>query len=287
MVRCLLVLVMLGLLGAAPARGDIPAALDHVFALVESRYTEYRATDFQAFCQAHGVAPDNAQNRRQFLRLHFLHDLMKGSGASNGARGGWLNIPYFWHWTNPNPRHGIHSLPDSTLLTQQRPAAPYRRYATRADIDRVPALYLGDLMTATPGYFHPRYGSFHTFGWCSEREMAYTALVTCWGFRAKVWQSGIHTSSRVLCRFQGTGGTALILEAEVDNTFAYIVWKTMAANTREDQWQADVGAGATIAWYNRKALSPEQHQALREHEVTLESTARIVGETMRGLGAAP
>ena len=151
--------------------------------------------------------------------IEFFHQLPTGSGAADGARGGYLGIPYFWHWIEPNPRHEIIILPDSVLLSTLSPPASYERYQSFADIDRLPALYLGDLVSEVPKYSHPICGAFFSFGWCSEREMAYVVLMRALGYPGKVKQSGIHTRSALWCSFRHVEGHTVILEAHVDNTF--------------------------------------------------------------------
>jgi hypothetical protein len=167
------------------------------------------------------------------------------------------------------------SLPDSSLLTGRSPPAPYERYATCADIDRVPVLFLGDLVTETPQYAYPECGSFYTFGWCSEREMAFTALMTAWGFDAKIWQTGIHTMSEVWCEFNKLDGTMTVMAARVDNTFASVMWEILPATTTVADWLKDMGAGTETGWYNRQARSRGQIDALRNIPVGDEARARI------------
>jgi hypothetical protein len=152
-----------------------------------------------------------------------------------------------------------------------------------ADIDRIPALYLGDLVSEKPGYLHPDCGTFFTFGWCSEREMAFTALFTAWGYPAKIWQSGIHTYSVVWCEFRTTSGSTVNLAAEVDTTFDSVTWREVPQGTQPDRWLEETGSGAQIDWYNRKARSQEQIDALQTIQVGAEARDRFRRLVRKGM----
>lgn len=278
-----LVVVILAGPWSPSAAASLPDFLADQFEEARSGYATFRQLDFEDLCARYGLDEANPDNRRIFLQVHFLHDLLTTTSASNCARGGFLGSPYFWHWIQPNPRHEIFVLPDTVPLTKVRSCAPYTRYATFADIDRVPALYLGDLVTEEPGYYHKDCGAFFTFGWCSEREMAYTALMTAWGFPAKIWQSGIHTYSMVWCEFIKSDGATIILEVEVDNTFDSIRWGEKVPASSQAQWLSETGSGAQVDWYNAKARAPEQMEVLRGLSVGKAAENRIRNLIQQGI----
>ncbi len=267
--------VVLVLFFSGNASASIPDFFDELFRESSIEYADFRNTEFGEFCSEHGLDPSYEKTREAFLRIYFVHDLLTTVGASNCARGGFLKIPYFWHWVEPNPRHAIVFLPNSVKLCESAPPAPYGRYKTRADIDRVPALFLGDLVSETPKYSHPDCGTFFTFGWCSEREMAYTAIMTAWGFQAKIRQSGIHTYSVVWNSFTRSDGTETVLEAYIDNTFDVVFWRKVSNTLRLAQWRNDIGAGTQIRWYNKKAQSHKQMESLGNTLVVDGSKTRI------------
>ena len=277
------VLTFLMLVSPSRTCASIPTFLDELFSEVRIEYSSFRESEYSGFCSANGLQPADDTNRPSFFRIYFLHDLLTTSNASNCARGGLLRIPYFWHWVEPNPRHDILALPDSVPLTSIPAQPPYQRYASFADIDRVPALYLGDLVTEAPGYHHPNCGSFFTFGWCSEREMAYTALMTSWGFPSKIWQSGIHTFSVVWCEFTTITGATKVMAAEVDNTFDSISWVEVPGTMPLDRWLEETGSGAQIDWYNNKARSRDQLEALGEIQVGDRAQARFRSRIQEGI----
>jgi hypothetical protein len=254
------------------AAASIPAFLEELLGEFQGAYVSYRESDFAALCASYDLDALDSGNLDTYTRISFLHDLLTTEGVSDCQRGGFLRIPYFWHWVDPNPRHRIIALPDSVLLASLQAPPPFERYATFADIDRVPSLYLGDLVSEMPRYWHPECGVFYSFGWCSEREMSYTALVTAWGYAAKIMQSGIHTQSRVWCEFARSDGGSRIIEAVIDNTFDLLSWE-IPESASLDTWLQDVGEGNQIAWYNRRARSLEETRALGD--VTVGERARV------------
>lgn len=238
-------------------------------------YSSYREDEYDAFCSAHGIEPGDSANSFNFYRILFLHDMLTTVSACDCARGGFLRIPYFWHWRDPNPRHRIFSMPDSVLLCEQDPPPQYGRYKTRADIDRVPTVFLKDLVSEEAGYFHTGCGSFFSFGWCSEREMSYTSIIVSWGYEGKIRQSGIHTFSAVWCFFTTDDGTLKPFVANVDNTFDSLRWQEVEDGISPEQWRSDVGKGTQILWYNQTARSGAQLEALEGIEVGGKAERRI------------
>ena len=64
----------------------------------------------------------------------------------------------------------------------------YKKYKSAADADRRPYLYLKDLVSKKNKYYHPECSGFYTFGWCSEREMAFNCLLAIMGYKCKIKQ---------------------------------------------------------------------------------------------------
>lgn len=250
-------------------------------------FTAAEAGAFASFCEVHGLDPTSASNEAAYHEVAFLHALLTGDGARDGVRGGLLQIPYFWHWITPNPRHDILLVADDRPLASTPPPDPYSRYATQADIDRVPVLYLGDLVAEQPRYRHPRYGPFETFGWCSEREMAFLSLMLTLGYDGKVVQEGIHVWTELWCEMTTVDGDTVVMTAHVDNTFATLRWRQQPEGTTLQRWRAQTGRGAQVDWYNRTARSPVQLDGLRGLEVGEGAAARIRARVSDGLTQAP
>jgi hypothetical protein len=250
-------------LAPRPVPGEaLPRYLEqlyHFFAEAEARRN---ASAYAALCRRFGISPADSSGRALFLRIHFFHDLLTGSGAADGLRGGFLGIPYFWHWTDPNPRHRILSLPDSIPLRDQPPPRGLERYASFADVDRIPSLFLGDLFAERPRYAHPETGPFYTFGWCSEREMAFLALMTLMGYTGRIVRAGIHVWTELLCTFPASEDSVRLV-ARVDNTFGTITWARFPEDRDPRAWQEEAERERLVRWYNHTARSPEQLGALR------------------------
>lgn len=242
---------------------------------------------FASFCEVHGLDATDTSNAVTYHEVAFLHALLTGDGARDGARGGLLQIPYFWHWTTPNPRHDIVLVADDRTLASNPPPEPYTRYATQADIDRVPVLYLGDLVAEQPRYRHPRYGQFETFGWCSEREMAFLSLMLAMGRDGKIVQEGIHVWTDLWFEMTSVARGTVIMTARVDNTFGEMRWHQLPEGTTLQQWRTQTGRGAQVDWYNRTARSPVQLDGLRRLEVGEGAAARIRARVSNGLTQAP
>lgn len=258
------------------ANASIPELFNGILNDVQEEYFQIRSSEFESLCTSHGLDSANARNREKFLQIHFLHDLLTTNAARNCAAGGFLEIPYFWHWVEPNPRHSISSVPQGVLLTEVPPPKKYKRYKTFADIGRVPDLFLGDLITETPLYSHPQCGSFFSFGWCSEREMSYTAVMLAWGFPGKIVQEGIHTWSMVWCDYAATDGSIISMEARVDNTFDTVSWQKVATSVKVDQWLKNTGNGSHVDHYNRKARSSVEAEAINSKTASRSARDRIL-----------
>jgi hypothetical protein len=248
---------------------------DRLFEEFYPKYMEKNPDEFKQFCDKYRLDEKDEENQKTFYKIHFYHDLITGNGASDCVKGGILQIPYFWHWIDPNPRHEILRPPDSTELGSLKPPAEFARYKSYADIDRVPSLFLSDLVSETPGYYHPDCGEFYSFGWCSEREMSYCSLMSGNGYKCKIKQEGIHTWSEVWAPFRTKDSTMIPLCAVVDNTFDYMRWIPLDSSINQKEWLTDYGSGSNIAWYNEVFRSREQRQNVRDIKVPLKARNRI------------
>lgn len=267
--------LMLSLLLAATATAGLPSFFDQLYAECSTEYAEHTEGDYLALCAELGMDSADTANRQVFGEVSLLHDLITGVAAEDCRRGGVLRIPYFWHWVDPNPRHSIVSLPDSLPLGGLAPPGGFERYQSYADVDRVPALFFADLVTDEPHYAHEDCGQFFTFGWCSEREMAFVSLMGCLGHQGKVCQSGIHSWSELWCEFAASEGEHVGVIARVDNTFDSLEWFPAPRDLSVEEWLADTGEGAEVGWYNSTARSEKQRRALEAVEVSDVAAARI------------
>jgi len=220
------------------------------------------------------IGKDTGIVRGKLLPLFFYHALFTSSDAIDCARGGILEIPYFWHWVDPNPRYDLIYVPDGKPLNKTRPPKGFEKYKSYADIDRTPAIYLQNLVADQPLFRHPSCGEITTFGWCSEREMAFANLMTILGYQVKIIQSGIHVWSEVLLEILAERQKGYAVCA-VDNTFNTVRCERLSKPL--SRWSRDFGDGAQVAWYNKKALSEAELTAVRNIVVTAGAEERIEG----------
>jgi hypothetical protein len=281
--RSVILIAVLALMAISPASAEQaeqtdPALLSFFDSLFKEFYfkiKEKNSDEFNQFCDKYRLEAKDEENQKTFCQVRFYHDLLTGNGASDCVTGGILKIPYFWHWIDPNPRHEILKLPDSTELGSLKPPAEFARYKSYADIDRVPSLFLTDLVSEIPGYYHPDCGEFYSFGWCSEREMAYCCIMSGYDYTCKIKQEGIHTWSEVWASFRTKDSVMIPLYAVVDNTFDYLRWIPLDSSVNQKEWLTAYGSGSNIDWYNEVFRSEEHRQNVRNIIVPLKARNRI------------
>ncbi|MCX6306974.1 MAG: hypothetical protein NT040_18575 [Bacteroidetes bacterium] len=168
---------------------------------IAARY-EYQYKDF--LTQLDLRAQDSA-TKADFFTLILMHKLFTVGTCKDGVRGAILNIPYFWNYNNPNPRMKI------TVNGE------LNRYATGGL--RIPCRFLGDMVGSTEKYGYPGIEPFASFGWCSEREMAFACLLSIMKFDARVVAPDNHAWTEILLPCRNTAGQIDTILLRVDNTF--------------------------------------------------------------------
>lgn len=228
---------------------------------------------YEELCEDLGISKNHSANREKVIPVFFYHELLTCTSARDGNVGGILKIPYFWHYTQPNLRCSIIYIPTSQYLVKVPPPAGFKLYKSYADADRRPRLYLSDLVSENPKFKHRLCGTFSTFGWCSEREMAFNTLLITLGYECKVYQKGIHVWSEVLVHLRNDRDKVIPVVMRVDNTFDsvsyYVLKKTIS------RWKSDFGKGSHVKWYNSVSRSEKELEAVRELEVPTRAQERI------------
>lgn len=248
----------------------------------ESIIKTYFKKDYNQFCSELNLNSNDNKTEYQFHLIAFLHILFTSNSAVNGNQSGILKIPYFWHWIKPNPRHEIIFTKKNMLLKLFKPPKGYGKYKTYADIDRLPGIYLTDLLSPKAKYSHPNMGSFYTFGWCSEREMAFIALLKGLGIPyGKVITANNHSWTGVYLRFKTKTNKNIILK--VDNTFDELSWRQYTGNLSPKQWLATSTSVYLHTWYQKMAHSQKEHNLLNNFIVPKESARRIEKLVLRYL----
>lgn len=108
---------------------------------------------YNEFCEENDLVSTDSNNILNFFSIKLLHDLFTSQTASDCSKGEILNIPYFWHWTSPNPRYEIYLVETNKLLCQTKPPKEFSKYNSYADVDRTPYLFLSDLFQERPKYY--------------------------------------------------------------------------------------------------------------------------------------
>lgn len=225
-------------------------------------FAKLDSENYNSICRRFDLDPKDSANLSTFYTIDILHELFTAKTCSDGSRGDILNMPYLWHWTDPNPRHEIYFVENGKLLTSVRHPRGFEKYSTYADIDRTPYVFLTDLLAPEPRYYSTACDTFSTFGWCSEREMAFVSLTTMMGFSANVIAPGNHSWSELNVKMDLKSGGTRNLQVTVDNTFDGFTW-------------AEPNPGDRNSQYNRNAHSSSILNNLRAFVVSATASNRI------------
>ena len=229
---------------------------------------------FKDFCLANKVNPIDSSNVVKFYTIKILHELFTSQTASNCSQGEILNIPYQWHWIEPNPRYEICFANSKTLLKDTKPPNEFSNYNSYADIDRTPYLFLSDFVYPELKYYSTSCDTFSTFGWCSEREMAFIALTSLLEYEGKVVAEGNHSWSEFVIPMKLNDGDLQNFKVSVDNTFNSIDWTTIKQQ-EISKWRNNMGDSRHAKWYNQKAKSKIELNKINNHLVSNKSMMRI------------
>lgn len=179
-----------------------------------------------------------------------------------------------WHWINPNPRHSILLKESKTTLDKIRTTSEFKNYNSFADIDRTPFLYISELFLEKEKYTSKSCESFATFGWCSEREMAFNCLLDLMNFTSKVTTVGNHCWTEVLIEFKTNSNSKINFIAKIDNSFHQFSLTKIEPKNIFD-WKSKLGNSAQEKWYNKKAHSTLEKKKILSFSPSKESFIRI------------
>jgi len=233
--------------------------------------------EFLEFCFANKINANDSSNIEKFYTIKILHELFTSQSASNCSKGEILNIPYQWHWIQPNPRHEIYFVSSNRLLKDTKPANEFSKYNSHADIDRTPYLFLSDLVHSEPKYYSISCDTFSTFGWCSEREMAFVALAKLLDYDGKVVAENNHSWSEFIIPMKINTTEIQNFKVTIDNTFNSIYWTTIVSE-EISKWRVHIGNASLAKWYNGKAKSNVELRNIRNHLVSNKTMSRIENE---------
>lgn len=253
----------------------IPSFFNHLFLNHFNTYQQIKASAFKAFCEKYSLQEKDSLNQIQFLRASFFQQLLTSQQPSNCSQKGALKIPYFWNWVEPNPRSEIVYLPTGKKLNLVKPPVEFNKYASMAYVDRTPSLYLADLTSEKANYFHNGCDTFYTFGWCSEREMSYTMLMSFFGYSGKVIVSGGHSWTELWTEFKTLQGSQKSIILKADNTYDKFETFEPEKNRTKNSWLQDFGPDKYCKWYNQKARSMTEKEKIRQIIVGKKASGRM------------
>jgi hypothetical protein len=247
--------------------------LNEVYQRFDTSYRQINKLSFLGFCDFLHIDSTDTINEQKFNKISFFHQLFTSVDGENKVKGGALQIPYYWHWKNPNPRHNIFSLTSQKVLKDIPPAKEYGQYNNFAEIDRKPILFYSDLFSEKPNYSDTLTGNFYTFGWCSEREMAFVALMEELGYEGRVMIGINHSWSEFRQVFKNNAGEKLNVCLKVDNTFDKISYWTLL--DKEVQVFSRIPDDKLGKWYNENAHSLTEKAGIRDISVSKATQNRI------------
>lgn len=244
--------------------------------IIENHWKDYAKIDttYKSFCKNYDLI-ENQKNAKNFYTLKILNEFFTSETSSNGSIGKILLIPYFWHWVNPNPRYQITLTNTNKNLNTLLPPLDFKRYKSYADIDRTPFLFLSELFDEEPKYKHELLEKpFTTFGWCSEREMAFVALIEILGFKGKVITDNGHTWTETLVDFSNIHKKNQKVKFKIDNTYHKFQW-SMINDFQAKNWEEENGNTAIALWYNEKSHDKNEHQKIEQYLISKKVMQKI------------
>lgn len=258
--------------------------------LIINHYKHLHQKDSSLFIEIsnqYGFDKNDTNNLKTFYTLRFLNLLFTSQTASSCSKGDILKIPYMWHWVSSNPRHEIKFTENGQDLVKTKPPKEFSKYNSYADIDRTPFLYLSDLCLEKEKYYLSYCDTFSTFGWCSEREMAFIALSTLLDFNGKVVAEDNHSWSEVMVQMKtisknkiGTGLKNFVVK--IDNTFFSFDWAEISEQEQLN-WKNKIGNSSLSKWYNQKAISSTELSKIKTFKVHPMAIKRIENSVVRYL----
>lgn len=253
----------------------IPLFFNALFLNHYHNFKTAKASDYKSFCERYSLLEKDSLNQVQFHRALFFQQLFTSRKPSNCSQKGALKIPYFWNWVDPNPRSEIVYLPSGKKMNRVKPPTEFNKYASMAYVDRTPSLYLKDLTSEKANYYHSGCDTFYTFGWCSEREMSYTLLMTFFGYSGKVVVSGAHSWSELWTEFNTAQGKPKSIILRADNTYDEFDFFEPQKNLIKSIWLNDFGPDKYCKWYNQKARSATEKEKVSQTVVGKKASERM------------
>jgi len=222
-------------------------------------YYQFSSNEYTELCKKLDIDETNESNKQKYFQIKILHDLFTSKSADNCSVGEVWKIPYQWHWIKNNPRHKIYLKETNELLKEISPGKEFKNYHSYAIC-----------------------GDFSTFGWCSEREMAFTSLLTILNYKGKVKSEKGHSWSELIIGLTKKSGNKESYKVKIDNTFDKIEIASIT-NSEIRSWEADMGNSKNKKWYNEKALSKIEQEKISNFMIAPEVMKKLEKKMVRFL----
>ena len=184
-------------------------------------------------CVQYDLDARDLPSLRRFYTIQIMHELFTVKTCEDGSRGDVLNMPYFWHYRTPNPRHAI--LVDG------------KKNISYTSIERKPYNFLKDMVAPADRFTCPGLEPFCSYGWCSEREMAFACLLSIMGYTTHVISTGNHAYTEVQVSFMTNKGEKFDFLINVDNTFNSLTISTGSGEPHNNVYDKKAFDSAEIA----------------------------------------
>ena len=230
--------------------------------------------EFFSFCSKYTINPKDTSNINKYFTIKILHDIFTCFSATNCSSGEIINIPYFWHVIKPNPRYEIQSTENGKLLKDIKPPKEFSKFKTFADIDRTPVIFLTDMFETKQKYYTSTCDTFSTFGWCSEREMAFGCITDLLNYKVKIVGKGNHCWTEFIISLNTIDNKTKSFNVKIDNTFNEFEWEE-SNNINIVKWDQYIGNIPDAKWYNREIHSQENKKRLNNFIVSQQAINRI------------
>jgi hypothetical protein len=259
--RWLLVLLM--------ACGHTAFAQTHFFYFVDSLFQKHEISDCamlkEQLQNAGYKMSGNDALDKLVTRLMYMHLLLTSYYSVDGDTSGGFGIPYFWNYTNHNPRLTILNVRKGKMLGQI-PQPGGAAGSSMATLDRTPVIFWGDFMTDLPQYSWNHISGFYTFGWCSEREMAFKAWIGLLGIPATISIHTDHVWTEV--ELPAMPGYYIF----IDNTFNRFEVRPVSKRDKPD------AGNKYINWYNQQGADKAIQKKMAAMTISKKRAAQLEHE---------
>jgi hypothetical protein len=197
---------------------------------------------FTKFCADNSVDSLDGGNIKLFYTVQILLDLF---GVDPLAGIGVLDAPFFYEYPKSNDRCNIFQSGKSLCEKPEN-----------VSIKRTPSIFIGDLVSPYPKYFHAKYDSISTFGWCDERELAFCTIAQLLGIPGEVYVARYFGMTVLHGKFKLNSGMPQEFTAEIDADLYKYKWQPSDKYLVEDMYKMVSQDAGEIKRVGKMIISP-------------------------------